>query len=137
MVVSSGQGDQLNGLLAVLDRYSVSQIMSLEVPADSRAGREWQDMIALKGRQPIELQSAALDAQVNLKFDGASALIESGGNCIAIGPSEQAQINVIAGQADRLPEQPQLIFTWTPIVSDTRVIDLAFEDGGVTIGEVR
>ncbi len=43
-------------------------------------------------------------------------LIESGGNVIAIGPSEQAQINIIAGKIDRLPEKPQLIFTWTPIV---------------------
>lgn len=38
-----------------------------------------------------------------------------------------------------------MIFTWTPIVSDTRVIDLTgrgtldltFEGGGVAIGEVR
>ena len=38
----------------------------------------------------------------------------SHGNLIAIGPSEQAQINIIAGQIDRLPQQPQMIFTWTP-----------------------
>jgi hypothetical protein len=38
-----------------------------------------------------------------------------------------------------------MIFTWTPIVSDTRVIDLTnrgtldltLEGGGVTIGEMR
>jgi competence protein ComEC len=41
MVVPVGQGDQLNGLLAVLDRFAVKQIMSVDVPADSRAGREW------------------------------------------------------------------------------------------------
>jgi hypothetical protein len=98
-----------------------------------------------KGRQPIGLQHAGLDAAVNLTFDGTVPLIESGGNCIALGPSEQAQINIVAGQLDRLPQQPQLIFTWAPIVSDTRVIDLTnrgtldltFEGGGVTIGEVR
>jgi hypothetical protein len=50
--------------------------------------------------------------------------IETGDQRVAIGPSEQAQINVIAGQTDRLPQQPQVIFTWTSIVSDTRVIDL-------------
>ena len=37
---------------------------------------------------------------MNLAFDGTVVLIESGGNRIAIGPSEQAQINIIAG-ADR------------------------------------
>jgi hypothetical protein len=86
VVVPTGQGDQLNGLLAVLDRYAVKQIMSVEISPDSRAG-----------------------------------------------------------QLDRLPTQPKLIFTWTPIVSDTRVIDLTnrgtldltFENGGVAIGEVR
>ncbi len=145
MVVPVGQGDQLNGLLTVLDRYAVKQIMSVDVPTDSRVGREWWDVITQKGHQPIGLQNTALDAAVNLSFDGTSALIESGDHCIAIGPSEQAQINIIAGQVDRLPQHPQMIFTWTPILSDTRVIDLTkrgtldltFEGGGVAIGEVR
>ena len=83
-------------------------------------------MITQKSHQPIELQSAGLDSDVTLSFDGAVPLIESGDQRIAIGPSEQAQINIIAArQIDRLPQQPQLIFTWTPIVSDTRVIDLS------------
>ena len=51
----------------------------------------------------------------------------------------------IAGEIDRLPEQPQLIITWTPIVSDTRVIDLtargtidlALTRAWITVGEVR
>jgi hypothetical protein len=145
MVVPQAGGNQLNGLSAVLDRYEVKQIMSVEVPGDNRAGRDWQALLTQKGRQPIGLQHAGLDAAVNLTFDGTVPLIESGGNCIALGPSEQAQINIVAGQLDRLPQQPQLIFTWAPIVSDTRVIDLTnrgtldltFEGGGVTIGEVR
>ena len=119
--------------------------MFAEVPGDNRAERDWQTLLTQKGRQPIELQPAGLEAGVNLTFDGTVPLIESGGNRIAIGPSEQAQINVIAGKIERLPQQPQLIFTWAPIVSDTRVIDLTsrgtldltFEGGGVTIGEVR
>ena len=98
-----------------------------------------------KGHQPIELQNAAVESDVNLAFDGSSVLLESSGNGISIGPSEQAAINIIAEEIDRLPEKPQLIFTWTPIVSDTRVIDLTargtldltFEAGGVAIGEVR
>jgi competence protein ComEC len=145
LIVPQADGDQLNGLLAVLDRYTVRQIMAVDVPRDSRAGREWGDLITQEGRQLIGLQSAALDSTVNLSFDGASALIASGENSIAIGPSERAQINVIAGKIDRLPAQPQMILTWTPIVSDTRVIDLTdrgtldlmFEGGGVALSEMR
>ena len=145
VVVPQASGDQLNGLAAVLDRYDVEQIMSVKVPDDNRAGRDWQTILTQKGHQPIELQSAGLDDGVNLAFDGSIPLLESGGNRLAIGPSEQAQINVIAGKTDRLPQQPQLIFTWTPIVSDTRVIDLSergtidltMTDGGITIGVVR
>jgi hypothetical protein len=103
-------------------------------------------LLTEKGHQPIELQNAAVEPDVNLALDGSSMLIESGDQRIAIGPSEQAQINIIgAKEIDRLPEQPQLIFAWTPIMSDTRVIDLTnrgtldltFENDGVAIGEVR
>jgi len=102
-------------------------------------------LLTEKGHQPIELQSAAVEPDVNLTLDESSVLIESGGNSIAIGPSERAQINVITGKIDRLPEKPQMIFAWTPIVSDTRAIDLTnrgtldltFDGGGVAIGEVR
>jgi hypothetical protein len=123
----------------------VQQVMSIDAAADNRAGRDWQELLAQKGKEPIELQNASVEPNVNLAFDGSSVLIESGDNCLAIGPSEQAQINIIAEQLDRLPEKPQLIFTWTPIVSDTRAIDLTgrgtldliFENGGVAMGEVR
>jgi hypothetical protein len=123
----------------------VKHIMSVEVPVDNRAGRDWQALLTRQGKEPIELQSAGLDDSTTLSFDGSVPLIESHGQCIALGPSEQAQINVIDGQIDRLPQQPQMIFTWTPIVSDTRVIDqterdtldLVLSTDGVSIGEVR
>ncbi len=145
VVVPQANDDQLNGLSAVLDRYDVKQIMSVEVPDENRAGRDWQAMLTQKGKEPIELQRAGLDPAVTLAFDGSIPLLEVNTTCVAIGPSEQAHINVIAELTDRLPQQPQLIFTWTPIVSDTRVIDLTgrgtidltFEGGGVTIAEVR
>jgi competence protein ComEC len=146
VIVPQASSDQLNGLSAVLDRYGVKQIMSAEVTTDSRAGRDWQALLTQKGQQPIELQNATVESNVNLAFDGSSVLIESGENSISIGPSEQAQINVIgAKEIDRLPEKPQLIFTWTPVVSDTRVIDLTdrgtldltFDSGGVALGEMR
>jgi hypothetical protein len=146
VIVPDPSNDQLNSLSAVLDRYGVKQIMSAEVATESRAGRDWQALLTEKGHQPIELQNATVEPDVNLALDGSSMLIESGDQRIAIGPSEQAQINIIgANEIDRLPEQPQLIFAWTPIMSDTRVIDLTnrgtldltFEKGGVAIGEVR
>jgi hypothetical protein len=145
VIVPQASGEQLNGLSAVLDRYDVKQIMSVEVPADSRAGRDWQAMLTQKGQTPIDLQSAGLEPDVTLSFDSATPLIESGDQRLAFGPSEQAQINVIAGPIDRLPQQPQLIFAWTPIISDTRVIDLTdrgtidlvLTSEGMTVGEVR
>jgi competence protein ComEC len=145
MIVPDAGSDRLNGLSAVLDRYTVQQVMAVDVPSENRAGRDWQGLLAQKGKKPIELQSAGLDEGVTLAFDDRVPLIESNGNRIAIGPSEQAQINIIGGEINRLPEKPQLIFTWTPIVSDTRVIDLTnrgtldltLEGGGVVIGEMR
>jgi hypothetical protein len=144
VVVPQASGDQLNGLAAVLDRYAVTQVMSVEVPEDNRAGRDWQAMLMQKNHQPLELQNAGLDPEVSVSFDGGVPLLEAHGNSIAIGPSEQAQINVIAGEIDRLPQQPQLIFTWTPIISDTRVIDLTgrgtldlmLDGSGVAINEL-
>jgi hypothetical protein len=119
--------------------------MAVAVPSESRAGRDWQELLAQKGKEPIELQNAAVEPNVNFALDGSSVLIESSGNRISIGSSEQAAINIIGEKIDRLPDKPQLIFTWTPIVSDTRVIDLTergtldlmLENGGVAIGEVR
>lgn len=145
VIVPQAGGDQLNGLAAVLDRYGVKQIMSADVPTDSRAGRDWQARLTQQGLQPIGWQGATVDSNVKLAPDGASVLIESGGNSISIGPSEQAQINVIGGKIDRLPQQPQLIFSWAAVPSDTRVIDLTgrgtldltFDDKGVTISEMR
>jgi hypothetical protein len=145
LIVPQANADQLNGLSAVLDRFTINQIMMADVTTDSRAGREWWEMITQKGCQPIELQSAAVEPDVNLAIDGSSVLIEAGDQRLALGASEQAQINVIAGQLDRLPQQPQLIFAWAPILSDTRVIDLSdrgtidlvLTNEGVTIGMLR
>ncbi len=145
VIVPQADADQLNGLSAVLDRYTVNQVMSADIPADSRAGRDWSVMLSQKGREPIDLQTAQLDDGIVLAFDGAVPLIEAGANRLAIGPSEQAQLNVIAGQLDRWPRQPQMILTWTSVITDARVIDLSqrgtidlsLTDAGISIGEVR
>jgi hypothetical protein len=98
--------------------------MSVEIPTDNRAGREWQTALSGEGLQPIDLQPIEIDRDVTIAFDESSVLVGSRGNVIAIGPSDRAQINFIAAPIDRLPEKPQMIFAWTPVVSDTRVIDL-------------
>ena len=106
VIVPDASGDQLNGLSAVLDRYAVKQVMSVAVPTDKRAGRDWWEMLMQEGQQPVELQSAGLDSAVTLAFDRGVPLIESSGHVIAIGPSEQAQINIIAAkEIDRLPKK--------------------------------
>ena len=124
VIAPQANASQLNGLLGVLDRYTVHQVMSVEIPTDNRAGREWQTALSGEGLQPIDLQPIEIDRDVTITFDESSALIGSRGNVIAIGPSDRAQINFIAAPIDRLPERPQMIFAWTPVLSDTRVIDL-------------
>jgi competence protein ComEC len=145
VIVPDATADHLNGLAAVLDRYTVPQIMSVEMSDSSRGGREWQGLLAQQRREPIGLQAAVIEQNVKLTFDETIPLIESNGTVIALGPSEQAQIAVIAGEIDRLPQQPQMIFTWAPLISDTRVIDLGgqgtldlqFTGDGVTLGTLR
>jgi hypothetical protein len=125
VIAPQANAPQLNGLLGVLDRYTVHQVMSVEIPTDNRAGREWQTALSGEGLQPIDLQPIEIERDVAITFDESSVLVGSRGNVIAIGPSDRAQINFIAAPIDRLPENPQMIFAWTSVLSDTRVIDLS------------
>lgn len=125
LVASEIETDQLNSLLAVLDRYTVGQIMATEIAGDSRAGREWWAMLSRLGKTPMTPQNAILEPGIGVSFDGAVPLIEAGGLTIAIGPSDEAQINLIGQPIDRLPDGPQLVLMWQPVGSDTRLVDLA------------
>ncbi len=118
MIVPQAETTQLNSLLAVLDRYTVKQIMAVEVPTTNRAGSDWHAALIDAAQQPIELQRVKLEPQVAIDFDQSSVLIN---DAIAIGPSERAALNVIATPTDRLPDTPQVIFTWSPL-SDPRVV---------------
>jgi competence protein ComEC len=149
LVAPQANAAQLNGLLAVLDRYSVRQVMAVNVPDDTRAGREWQAALSAKSLQPIELQSIEIEPGVDLAFDGSSVLIRSPGGVIAIGPSEQAHINLIVQKIDRLPANPQLILVLEPAFEpdqfDPRVIgligrggvDLTCDGSGISIRAAR
>lgn len=120
MIVPHAETAQLNSLVAVLDRYTVKQIMAVEVPTANRAGGEWRDALMAAALQPGKPQRLELEPQLVIDFDQASVLING---TIAIGPSEQATINLIAAPTDRVPAAPQLLLTWLP-QPDPRVIDL-------------
>ena len=120
LIVPRADTTQLNSLLAVLDRYTVKQIMAVEVPTTNRAGSDWHAAVSQAARPPIELQRLELDPQAVIDFDQASVVINA---AIAIGPSEPAALNVIAAPTDRLPAAPQIILTWQPWL-DPRVVDL-------------
>jgi hypothetical protein len=121
LIVPRAETMQLNSLLAVLDRYTVKQIMAVDVPTTNRAGNDWREALSKIAQQPIELQRLELESQVVIDFDQASVIIN---DAIAIGVSERAAINVIAAPADRLPAAPQLLFTWLP-QADPRIVDLS------------
>jgi len=120
MIVPRAATTQLNSLVAVLDRYTVKQIMAVDVPTTNRAGSDWRDALSHAALQPLGLQRLELEPGLVIDFDRASVVIAG---AIAIGPSEQAAVDVIAAPTDRLPAAPQVIFTWQP-QPDARVIDL-------------
>ncbi|HEY4722085.1 MAG TPA: hypothetical protein VII92_09580, partial [Anaerolineae bacterium] len=119
----------------VLDRYAVGQIVSVEVPADNRAGREWQAALGKYGLQAGALQPIDVEPGVKIDFDGTVALIEFNGSVISLGVSELAQINLMTTTIDRLSrnagqvlmicETCQSTDAFAELMKDQRVIDLS------------
>jgi hypothetical protein len=135
LIVPRVETAQLNSLVAVLDRYTVKQIVAVDVPTTNRAGSDWRDALSKAALQPIGLQRLELEPGLVIDFDQASVVIDG---AIAVGPSEQAAVNVIAAPTDRLPAAPQIIFTWQPQpdarvvdLTDRGTLDLVVADGGV------
>jgi competence protein ComEC len=112
MIVPRAETMQLNSLVAVLDRYTVKQIMAVKVPTTNRAGSDWRDALREGAQQPIELQRLELEPGVVIDFDQGSVLINE---AIAIGTSERAPVSVIAAPTERLADAPQMIFTWSSL----------------------
>jgi competence protein ComEC len=123
LIVPRVTSGELNGLLGVLDRYDVKQVMALEVTADNRAGSEWRAALTARGLQPLDLRPFEIEPGMAVDFDHAVPVIVSPGGAVAIGACERANISVIADPPDRLPKQPQLLLTWSPD-PDPRVVDL-------------
>ena len=121
LIVPRADAAELNGLLGILDRYRVKQVVAVEVPITNRAGDEWRTTLQKAGLQPIEPQSLKVESGCSLTFDHISVVINSS---LSIGPSELADINVVAVPTDRLPQRPQIILSWAAQPTDPRVIDL-------------
>jgi competence protein ComEC len=135
IIVPQANASQLNGLLAVLDRYRVKQIVSVKVPTDNRAGREWQAALNKYGLQAGDLQPIDVEPGIKIDFDGSVALIESNGSVISIGSSDLAQINLITTLIDRMPRNAEQVLmicetcqgtdAFAELVKDQRAIDLS------------
>lgn len=148
LIVPRANATELNGLLGVLDRYAVQQVVSVGVPSSSRSGRDWQSALADRRLVSIPITATpAIDIEpdVSIAFDGSSVLIQSRQAAIGLGPSESAQVDVISDKIDTLPVSPQLILTWQADQSDGRAIDLtdrgtldvSLGSGGVAIGTLK
>jgi len=121
LIVPRADAAELNGLLSILDRYRVKQVVAVEVPTTNRAGNEWRTALLKANLQPIDLQALNVEPGCDITFDQTSVVINSS---LAIGSSELADINVIAAPIDRLPQRPQVILSWTAYSTDPRVINL-------------
>jgi len=97
IVVPQADAQSLNGLLAVVDRYRIGVIASVEV-GDHRAGREWLDTIAAK---QIEVVKAALAIGVAdgiaLTLDKSGWVqIDAGATSVGIGtPGRDSRVDVL------------------------------------------
>ncbi len=148
LIVPKASAPELNGLLAVLDRYSISQVVSVDVPLNSRAGSDWQSALSKLHLTSVPISTTStidLEPDVSIGFDGSIVLISARDKVIGLGPSDVAQIDVIDDNIAALPDQLQMIFTWQADLPHDRVIDLTdrgtldimLSSNGVTIGTLK
>jgi competence protein ComEC len=151
LIVPQADTLQLNGLEAVIDRYHVHQIFAAEIPTSNKAGRDWQAALSDHQLQALPLADYASsnpDLDVALSIDNSNVLVSAGDVVIGLGPSEQAQIDLIGEPIDPLPPNAQLILQQTAeaassddprliAVADNVTIDLSLGPGGLTIGTLR
>jgi hypothetical protein len=83
--------------MAVVDRYHIGAIVSVAIE-DTRAGREWQDMIAAKQIEVVEagLGMGIEDSVALMLNEGGWVKIDVGTTSIGIGsPPADAHVDVI------------------------------------------
>jgi len=96
IIASSAGAESLNGLLAVVDRYQVRAIASVEVE-DNRAAREWLDMMAAKQIEVIEAGlGIGIEDGIALTLDKSGWVqIDAGATSAGIGTSgRDARVDV-------------------------------------------
>ncbi len=97
LVVTRDDSRSLNGILAVIDRYHVKQIVSVEI-GDTRAGREWLDALGAKGIDAIEAGSdIGIEDGIALTMaTNGWVRFESGASSVGIGePSQAVRVDVL------------------------------------------
>jgi competence protein ComEC len=97
IVVSKADAKSLNGLLAVVDRYQVGAIVSVEV-GDDRAAREWLDMIAAKQIEVVEAGvGIGIEDGIDLTLsENGWVQIDAGGTSVGVGvPGSAAHVDVL------------------------------------------
>jgi len=135
IVVPSADARSLNGLLAVVDRYRIGQIVSVET-GDSRVGREWLDAIAAKQIGMIEPGSGiGIDngTILELNEDGV-ARIETGATSIGIGAPHRdlrADVIVLEEVTDQIAARlksnpPSIVVTRSPVEPERLIEGIAF-----------
>jgi competence protein ComEC len=148
LIVPAANVPRLNGLLAVLDRYTIGQVISIDVPPSSQAGRDWQSALSKFHLTALPIEADTLiefEADLSIGFDESIGLITARDVVIGLGPSNAAQIDLIDQQVEALPANPQLILTWQTQPEDARVIDLTgrgtlditLGPNGLTIGMLK
>ncbi|MGH2592199.1 MAG: hypothetical protein ACRDGG_01660, partial [Anaerolineae bacterium] len=158
VVVPRGDARSLNGLLAVIDRYHVEQIVSVDVP-DNRVSREWLDAIAMKSIEVIEAGSSiGIEEGVAVTLDeGGWAHITVGNTSIGVGtPNPGSRVDVIIlnqasgeGAEEIQSIRPQIVVAQKSldaefalegialIVTNTDAVELVFDGVQWTIQESR
>ena len=97
VVVPRTDAESLNGLLAVVDRYWVGQIVSVEV-GDNRASREWLDAIAVKSIPAIEPGSnVVIEEGLALLLEASGWVrVDAGATSVGIGtPGSKPRVDVL------------------------------------------
>ena len=135
IVVPKADTKSLNGLMAVVDRYHVGAIASVEV-GDNRAAREWTDMITAKEINVIEAGlGIGIEDGLSLSLDDSGWVkIDAGATSIGIGPPPlEAHADAIV--LDEVTDQtaawlksnlPQIVVTPEPVEPERSIEGVAF-----------
>ena len=142
IVVPKADTKSLNGLMAVVDRYHVGAIASVEV-GDHRAAREWQDMIAAKQIDAIEAGlGIGIEDGVSLSLDASGWVrIDTDTTSVGIGtPPMGAHADVIV--LDEVTDQtaawltsnrPQIVVARDPFEAPAGIAVVAAQENSVEL----